>query len=169
MDKFTISSKPVLLSFIHTGVFVPVSGRGSASDRYTFSPFNNPSMRLAYWDQDAYVSEFMLNSDDDPLSNPREGRTSSGGRPRGTVAAADEGLARQPKDGEGKTKKRKAEAGASSSNKKVRGLGTPIFPPSTALNPHLDGPSSSGLLAKPSCRTARHEGRRCRSRDVRQL
>lgn len=119
MEKFTISSKPVLLSFIHTGVFVPVSGRGSASDRYTFSPFNNPSMRLAYWDQDAYVSEFMLNSDDDRLSNPRKGRSSSGGRPRGNVAAADEGLAKQPKDGEGKAKKRKAEAGASSSNKKT--------------------------------------------------
>lgn len=59
LEKFTISSKPVMLSFIHTGVFVPVHDYSPAQEKFTFSPLNNPSMKLAYWDEDAYVTELM--------------------------------------------------------------------------------------------------------------
>ncbi|BDD63443.1 hypothetical protein MAP00_008331 [Monascus purpureus] len=63
-EKFTISSKPVLVSYIHAGVFVPVMNPTASMDRFTFSPLNNPHLKLMYWDEDAYVTELMLSSEE---------------------------------------------------------------------------------------------------------
>ncbi|ERF72049.1 hypothetical protein EPUS_04967 [Endocarpon pusillum Z07020] len=59
-DKFTIASKPVLVSYVHSGVFVPVLNPGVVDPRYTFAPLANPSLKIAYWDEDAYVAEFKV-------------------------------------------------------------------------------------------------------------
>ncbi|KAJ5816297.1 hypothetical protein N7447_008530 [Penicillium robsamsonii] len=69
-DKFTISSKAVLVTYIHGGVFVPVMNPSSGPNYYTFSPSNNPSLQLMYWDDGAYVTELMLSTpEDDAAAN----------------------------------------------------------------------------------------------------
>ena len=59
-EKFTIASKPVLVSYVHSGVFVPVLNPGALDQRFTFAPLANPSMKIAYWDEEAYISEFNV-------------------------------------------------------------------------------------------------------------
>lgn len=59
-DRFTIASKQVLVSYIHAGVFVPVLNPSPEIERFTFSPIGNPSMKLAYWDEAAYVTELAV-------------------------------------------------------------------------------------------------------------
>ncbi len=59
-DKFTIASKPVLVSYVHSGVFVPVLNPGAVDPRFTFAPLANPSMKIAYWDDEAFVAEFKI-------------------------------------------------------------------------------------------------------------
>ncbi|KAI5292665.1 hypothetical protein KEM52_006163 [Ascosphaera acerosa] len=67
---FTIASKPVLASYIHAGVFVPVlDATVDGSEQHTFSPLGNPSMKLAYWDHDAYVAELAV-SEGEPDTRP---------------------------------------------------------------------------------------------------
>lgn len=61
-ETFTISSKPVLASYIHAGVFVPVLNPTASTERFTFSPLGNPAMKLAYWDEDAYVTELKVST-----------------------------------------------------------------------------------------------------------
>lgn len=61
-EKFTISSKSVLVSYIHAGVFVPVMDPTASTERFTFSPLNNPSLKLMYWDDEGYVTELTVSS-----------------------------------------------------------------------------------------------------------
>ncbi|XHG09418.1 hypothetical protein AWENTII_012477 [Aspergillus wentii] len=105
-EKFTISSRPVLVSYIHAGVFVPVMNSTASTERFTFSPLNNPYLKLMYWDEDAYVTELTVSSAD-----LESGQASKNDRP-GT------GLEKSNKDAE-KGKKRKADAAASAGAKKV--------------------------------------------------
>jgi len=58
LDKYTIASKPVMVSYIHAGVFVPVMT--AQQENHTFASINNPAVQLAYWDKDAYVSELVV-------------------------------------------------------------------------------------------------------------
>jgi RNA-binding protein 5/10 len=99
MSKFTISSKPVRVSYIHPGVFVPVYNPPEEAERFTFLPLIpvGGGMRLAYWDEEAYVSELVL--------NPTEENTPNGGE--GTNTKEKQGAG-----GEKKGKKRKAESSA---------------------------------------------------------
>ncbi|CAL5866061.1 uncharacterized protein PFLUO_LOCUS268 [Penicillium psychrofluorescens] len=108
-DKFTISSRPVLVSYIHAGVFVPVMNPTSSTDRFTFSPLSNPSLKLMYWDDEGYVTELTVTSgeedggqeqfkDDKPVGNHQDNKTS--------------------KDAD-KTKKRKADAAVTANAKKT--------------------------------------------------
>ncbi|TVY81410.1 putative RNA-binding protein [Lachnellula suecica] len=105
-DKFTISSKPVIVSYIHAGVFVPVlypSVDDSLS--FTFTPLSNAAVKLMYWDEAAYASELVTASADEPsVSNARETEHA-----KLAAAAANEGLLDPGKDGELRQKKRKVE------------------------------------------------------------
>jgi len=113
-DKFTISSKPVMVSYIHAGVFVPVLQAPSPEfAKFTFSPLSNPSMKLMYWDEGAYASEMTIARDEpSDLAKSKEKVHAML-----AAAAAGEGLLGMPKDGG--AKKRKAEKESSSSSKKV--------------------------------------------------
>lgn len=93
MEKFTISSKPVTISYIHPGVFVPVYNAPEEAERFTFLPLMpvGGGMRLAYWDEEGYVSEMVLSTAEETPSSGSEDRN---------MAA---------KDTEKKGKKRKAE------------------------------------------------------------
>lgn len=110
-DKFTISSKPVMVSYIHAGVFVPVMDPKPSTAHFTFSPLSNPSLKLMYWDDEGYVTELMLNSseDDAGLDQPKSTKTSG---------QREQNESKGTKDAE-KVKKRKADATASASAKKL--------------------------------------------------
>ena len=116
-EKYTISSKPVIVNYIHAGVFVPVFKVGN--ERFTFSPLGNNATKIAYWDEEAYVSELIV-------SVPTEDKTKQTGETRvksasdkAAAAAEKEGLLAPGKETDARMKKRKAEANASAKPKKV--------------------------------------------------
>jgi len=58
LDNFTISSKPVTISFAHAGVFTPpIHG---TLEIHTFPASIDPSRRLAYRDSQAYAKEHIV-------------------------------------------------------------------------------------------------------------
>ncbi|KAH8599262.1 hypothetical protein B0O99DRAFT_504527 [Bisporella sp. PMI_857] len=115
-ERFTISSKPVLVSYIHAGVFVPVLQLlDPESEKFTFNPLLNPALRLMYWDEAAYVNELITVAP--PVLTASKTRERE--HANLAVAAAREGLLPVDKDGEPKSKKRKVEKDAAVSNKKV--------------------------------------------------
>jgi RNA-binding protein 5/10 len=104
-DKFTISSKPVQVSYIHAGVFVPVLHPfGEEFAKFTFSPLSNPAVRLMYWDEAAYASELPIAVVDQPAGKSRESEHA-----KLAAAAANEGLVGSGRDAEPKLKKRKVD------------------------------------------------------------
>lgn len=114
-DKFTISSKPVMISYIHTGVFVPAPHSLSPEmEQFTFSPLSNPSLKLIYWDQAAYVHEFMVAKKESNLDKIKKRVQEAAAKAN---KGASEGLLGAPK--ELAEKKRKAEKEMPSSNKKT--------------------------------------------------
>jgi len=74
-ERFTIASKQVLVSYIHAGVFVPVHNPSAATERFTFSPLSNPSIKLQYWDEEAYVTELVVNAPGVHDHNPKQPAT----------------------------------------------------------------------------------------------
>ncbi|KUJ07261.1 uncharacterized protein LY89DRAFT_742909 [Mollisia scopiformis] len=105
-DKFTISSKPVMLSYIHAGVFVPVLHPLSEEDaQFTFSPLSNTAIKLMYWDEAAYTSELVAASADAPSTI----KTKESEHAKLAAAAANEGLIGSGKDREPRLKKRKVD------------------------------------------------------------
>lgn len=110
-DRFTIASKHVMVSYIHAGVFVPVLDPGPSIERFLFSPLNNPALKLAYWDEDGYVTELVVSTA--PVN------TGPDIRPSQARLAASEGLkANISKDAEKLAKKRKVDPTAPSSTTK---------------------------------------------------
>jgi RNA-binding protein 5/10 len=110
MDNFTIASKPVIVGYIHAGVFVPAGKDEDA--RYSFAATTNPYLQLSYWDQKGYLKEHLV-SEVAPNARAKGPSAASSAMDPATV----EGLVK--KDGDGKAKKRKAEAASSSANKKA--------------------------------------------------
>lgn len=101
LERFTISSKPVLVSYVHAGIFVPELDAAAASEGVTFAASTNPSLQLKYWDEDAFVSELVV-------STETTGRGDTAGLTSKTLSK-----------GEGKSKKRKAENSSIETSKKV--------------------------------------------------
>ncbi|KAH8803290.1 hypothetical protein F5884DRAFT_805025 [Xylogone sp. PMI_703] len=103
-EKFTISSKPVMVSYIHAGVFVPMLyPTGPESSRFTFSPLLNPSLKLMYWDEAAYASELIVSEQTDPTTFKEVEQTNAAAK------GANEGIVEGKKPDDAKSKKRKAE------------------------------------------------------------
>ncbi|KAI0201800.1 hypothetical protein F4808DRAFT_99039 [Astrocystis sublimbata] len=58
--QFTISSRPVTVAFIHSGVFIPYLHPIQEQDRkFTFAATHNPTLRLSYWNPTVYVNEHL--------------------------------------------------------------------------------------------------------------
>jgi len=115
-DRWTISSKPVFISYIHAGVFVPVLHQiDTESASFTFSPLSNPSVKLMYWDEAAYASELITT----PIREPSALKSKESEHAKLAAAAAHEGLVTGIREGEPKAKKRKIEKDAAITNKKV--------------------------------------------------
>lgn len=65
--KFTISSKPVSVAFIHNGVFVPHTGPVTdENSRFVFNPIYNKDIYLRYWDNRVYPSILSVSGAIDP-------------------------------------------------------------------------------------------------------
>ncbi|KAI0522301.1 hypothetical protein F5B22DRAFT_470376 [Xylaria bambusicola] len=59
--QFTISSKPVTVAFIHSGVFIPYLHPVQDQDRkFTFAATHNPTLRLSYWNPSVYANEHLI-------------------------------------------------------------------------------------------------------------
>jgi RNA recognition motif-containing protein len=62
--KFTIASKPVVIAFIHTGVFIPAfDAPETESPEFSFTPIYNPAVRVKYWDDRAYPSVHVVSTE----------------------------------------------------------------------------------------------------------
>ncbi|KAJ5116327.1 G-patch domain protein [Penicillium angulare] len=109
-DKFTISSRQVMVSYIHAGVFVPVLDPSAASSRFTFSPLNNASLKLMYWDDDAYVTELVVSGEEETPFSQTKNEKPTAGQPDAQSKAVKEN---------DKAKKRKADATANEKAKKM--------------------------------------------------
>ena len=118
-EKFTISSKPVTADYVHAGVFVPVFHVQVGKEHFTFSPLVNSATKLAYWDEEAWVSELVVSSvtsEKKPYASDNQAKSATD---RAAAAAENEGLLAPGKDAEIKAKKRKAEASAAAKQKKA--------------------------------------------------
>ena len=119
-DRFTISSKPVVASYVHAGVFVPVVNANEAQKGFTFSPLGNTAAKLAYWDKDAYIKELVVSVEvDEKTVSSKEARARTA-NDKAAAAAEKEGLVALGKEAEAKARKRKAEANVALKTKKVR-------------------------------------------------
>lgn len=96
-----------MVNYIHAGVFVPVINPTASTERFTFSPLTNPSLRLMYWDEEGYVTELTVSAGEPEGSQ---------GQSKSEVAASQE--SRGSKDAE-KNKKRKADTFSSAAPKKA--------------------------------------------------
>jgi hypothetical protein len=75
-----------MVSYIHAGVFVPVMNPTASTERFTFSPLSNPSLKLMYWDDEGYVTELTVtpseedggqeqSKDDKPVGNQQDNKS----------------------------------------------------------------------------------------------
>ncbi|KAL1836600.1 hypothetical protein VTJ49DRAFT_4889 [Mycothermus thermophilus] len=74
LPRFTIASKPVVVAFIHTGVFVPAfDASPEEKPEFSFSPIYNLAVRVRYWDERAYPSVRVVAADPLPgVSNDQQ-------------------------------------------------------------------------------------------------
>ena len=144
-EKFTISSKPVTACYVHAGVFVPVF-KFVQDERFVFSPLSNRATKLAYWDEDAYVSELVVTEAPEERSSAISEAQVKTATDKAAAAAVKEGLVAPGKETEAKAKKRKAEAKDSSKLKKVRVLKMSRFD-AEFINRLLQLISNSGAIA----------------------
>lgn len=84
--RFTIASRPAVVAFIHTGVFVPaLDVDPNTNSNITFSPIYNRSLRLKYWDDRAYPSVWVVSKD--PATDTQDPEK-AGGKDGSTKATA---------------------------------------------------------------------------------
>ncbi|KAL2147023.1 hypothetical protein VTI28DRAFT_905 [Corynascus sepedonium] len=85
LPRFTIASKPVVVAFIHTGVFIPAFDvPPTENQEFSFTPIYNPAVRVRYWDERAYPSARVVSTDPLPgaPSPDRPGGKDDGAKPR---------------------------------------------------------------------------------------
>ena len=104
-----------MVDYIHAGVFVPLIGpRDGHTERFSFSASSNPSLRLKYWDDGAYVSELelMASIEDAKPVTTKETHNTTDPNKEGLVAAVGDEVS-------GKSKKRKGDINTTLGTKKV--------------------------------------------------
>ncbi|KAI1291290.1 hypothetical protein F5Y03DRAFT_403509 [Xylaria venustula] len=79
--QFTISSKPITIAFIHSGVFIPYLHPVQEQDlKFTFSATHNPTLRLSYWNPSVYANEHLTFDEslyEDKANKPEPGKQGS--------------------------------------------------------------------------------------------
>lgn len=89
---------------------MPVFNAIEGSENFAFSPLGNTATKLAYWDEQAWVSELMVSS-----TGPKQIAAAHENQVRSAsdlaaAAAENEGLLKPGKETDAKAKKRKVEA-----------------------------------------------------------
>ena len=100
-------------------MFVPLFNYYEGYENYTFCPQGNDSLRLQYWDENAYVCELAVSGPEDEISANTQEAYSKSVFEGGAAAAEKEGLVATGEEAEAKSKKRKAETKDSLKPKKV--------------------------------------------------
>ncbi|KAK3363380.1 hypothetical protein B0T25DRAFT_39020 [Lasiosphaeria hispida] len=98
--RFTIASKPVMVAFIHTGVFVPAFD-ADPNPKFSFSPIYNPTLRLKYWDERAYPSVLVVSTDlalDGSSPDKQAANDDAGGAGKGAKGASGAKRAKKEKE-----------------------------------------------------------------------
>ncbi|KUI56101.1 hypothetical protein VP1G_03441 [Cytospora mali] len=96
--KFTISSKPVSVAFIHNGVFVPHTGRVTdENSRFVFSPIYNKDICLKYWDNRVYPSILTVSDAVDSANKQSSENAGSPEKPFDEAAGAQDGSGKKLK------------------------------------------------------------------------
>ena len=137
-------------------MFAPLFQFNEGYETYSFCPLGNDSLRLQYWDENAYVSELTVSTGEEDAINNADDiqvKTSVDG---GATAAEKEGLIATGEEAEAKTRKRKAENKDSSKPKKVR---MEHFDWSLMLRT-IGRTCSPSILEQPSCRASRCAGQK---------
>lgn len=100
---------------------MPVFNVTEGNAKFTFSPLSNTATKLAYWDEEAFVSELIVSSITPTLAPPSIETQARSASDRAAAAAVEnEGLLKPGRETEAKAKKRKAEANEASKPKKVK-------------------------------------------------
>lgn len=92
LDKFTIGSKPVTVSYIHAGVFIPDLNPVAGTEQFTFESAVNPALRLIYRDTGAYADILVVSTEaNDPhfRSSSRSSRDEGTAKPKKRKAETD--------------------------------------------------------------------------------
>lgn len=108
-----------MVNYIHSGIFVPVSEVTQEIENFTFSPLGNPTIKLAYWDNGAYVNEMKIGTGSPRLLASSIEPQAKSAADIAAAAAEGEGLLDPGKENETKLKRRKAEATSTGKPKKV--------------------------------------------------
>lgn len=155
VDKFTISSRAVMVDYIHAGVFVPIiEARGANADKFTFRASANAALRLAYWDDEAYVCELPLVEPERHRQSKKDGHKGSGARAGGDRAVDASGA---DIEHEGKSKKRKAEAAGLVAKKVCLSRLRLSLGLSHDCLTNVDGAVTFTILARPTRRNPRRD------------
>ena len=89
------------------------------TERFTFTPLGNSTVRLSYWDKDAWASEFVVSTGSPNLDAATGDGQVRSAADQAAAAAENEGILQPGKEAEAKAKKRKAEASATAKQKKT--------------------------------------------------
>ncbi|KAL9607119.1 MAG: hypothetical protein Q9167_007937, partial [Letrouitia subvulpina] len=108
--RFTIASKPVMVDYIHSGVFQPVSHLTQEVEKFMFSPLGNATTKLMYWDKRAYVNELTVSTGLPKSSASSIEPQAKSAIDKAAAAVKDEGLLNPRKENETKPKRRKVKA-----------------------------------------------------------
>ncbi|KAK4145791.1 uncharacterized protein C8A04DRAFT_35600 [Dichotomopilus funicola] len=93
--KFTIASKPVVVAFIHTGVFIPSFEDPTTENQdFSFIPIYNPAVRVKYWDDRPYPSARVVSTD--PLPGSESPGRAAGGDEASKSTAKSSKKSKQP-------------------------------------------------------------------------
>lgn len=98
---------------------MPVFNVTESNAKFTISPLGNTATKLAYWDEEAFVTELIVSSVTPTLAAPANENPARSASDRAAATVEKEGLLKPGKESEARAKKRKAEANDANKSKKV--------------------------------------------------
>lgn len=129
---------------------MPVFNITASNAKFTISPLGNTATKLAYWDEEAFVTELIVSSATPTPPAPTIENQARSASDRAAASVEKEGLLKPGKETDAKVKKRKAEANDSNKAKKVSDFCS-ILNVFFLVNSCLGCTSSFAVLEQSSC------------------
>ena len=98
---------------------MPVFNITEGNAKFTISPLGNTATKLAYWDEEAFVTELVVSPITPTPAAPTNESQARSASDRAAATVEKEGLLKPGKESDAKIKKRKAEANDANKPKKV--------------------------------------------------